>query len=179
MKGAAQRALLVGGAIAAALGVLHLFGVGLPLLLVAAALFAFIGWALPFIGVRMLDSATLAVRGLYWRREQGRFHSFDGVPLQIEDDGRHCWVDGDGLQQVLATRDSDAVLAARHAGQWRRAADDTLMLRVDAVVQQLATMPGRDAPRVQRLRRYLERDVLYPAAQRRRRKQHGAADAPR
>jgi hypothetical protein len=36
------------------------------------------------------------------------------------------------------------------------------MLRVDAVVQNLATMPGRDAPRIQKFRRYLERDVLFP-----------------
>lgn len=37
----------------------------------------------------------------------------------------------------------------------------------DAVVQHLATMPGRDEPRIQKLRRCLGRDVLFPARHRR------------
>jgi hypothetical protein len=41
------------------------------------------------------------------------------------------------------------------------------MLRVDAVVLHLNTMAGRHDPRVQRLRRYFEREVLYPASRRR------------
>ena len=43
------------------------------------------------------------------------------------------------------------------------------MLRVDAVIAYLGQMPERNDPRVQKLRRYLERDVLHPAAERRRR----------
>ena len=40
------------------------------------------------------------------------------------------------------------------------------MLNVRAVVQYLAHMPRRSDPRVLRLRRYLEREVLYPAIRR-------------
>jgi hypothetical protein len=70
---------------------------------------------------------------------------------------------------VLGTADSEATLAARHAGSWRRNPDDVLQLRVDAVVQHLNTMPDRHDLRVQRLRRYFEREVLFPAQQRRER----------
>ncbi len=164
---AASRAIAVGVLIAGVLGLLHLLGVGLKLLLALGIVIAVVAWALPFIGVRWLDAAILAVRTLFWAREQGRFHSFGGVPLRIEDDGRHMWVDGDGLMRVLGRREPEEALAARHAGAWRRSDDGVLMLRVDAVVRHLGTMPGRDAARVQRLRRYFEREVLYPAGRRR------------
>lgn len=156
-------ALLVGGV----LGGLHLLGVGLKLLLLVGVLLAVVTLVLPWIGLRWLDDAIAWVRGRYWAQEQGRFHSFGGVPLCVEDDGRHMWVDGEGLMRVLGQREPEDVLAARHSGHWRRSEQGLLMLRVDAVVHRLNTMPGRDAPRVQRLRRYFEREVLYPAHRRR------------
>jgi len=79
------------------------------------------------------------------------------------------WIDGRGLLRALGRQEPDDVLAARLTGMWRHTERGVLMLRVDAVVQYLARMPGRDDLRVQKLRRYLERDVLYPAEQRRRR----------
>jgi hypothetical protein len=169
VKGAGARALFVALVIAGFLGWLHALGVGLRLLLGLALVFCFVTLVAPRLGVRWIDDLILALRGLYWRREQGRFHTFGGVPLDIEDDGRHVWVAGEGLQRVLGTADSEATLAARHAGSWRRSEDDVLQLRVDAVVQHLNTMPGRHGPRVQRLRRYFEREVLFPAKLRRER----------
>jgi hypothetical protein len=124
--------------------------------------------ATPRLAVSLLDDLILLLRGIHWRREQGRHHAFNNVPLHIVDDGRHVWVGGEGLQRVLGTHDNDDVLAARHAGRWRRD-DGTLLLRVDAVVERLATGPGRLDPRTVRLRRYFEREVLFPAAERRRR----------
>jgi hypothetical protein len=161
------RALLVAAAVACVLGVLHAIGVGLWLLMGFGVVIIVVTWWAPRVGVRWLDDLILALRTWFWAREQGRFHSFGGVPLQIDDDGRYLWVDGPGLQRVMATRDTEQVLAARHAGHWQRNHEGTLMLRVDAVVQHLNTMPGRDAPRLQKLRRYLERDVLFPAQKRR------------
>ena len=160
------RSLKVALAIAGVLGMLHLLGVGLQLLLATAILIAFVAWALPWMGVRWLDDATLWARGLFWARQQGRFHSFGGVPLHVEDDGTHMWVDGEGLMRVLGKREPEEALAARHSGRWRRNEEGLLMLRVDAVVQHLNTMPGRELPKVQRLRRYFEREVLYPASRR-------------
>ena len=167
MKGAALRALRLAALLVALLGLLQWLGVGLPLLLLVAGSFAFVAWALPWLGVRWIDALVLWVRGLFWAPQQGRFHSFGGVPLEIEDDGRLVWVAGEGLQRVLGRVEPDEVLAARHSGCWRRTDRGVLMLRVDAVVQVLATMPGRNELRVQRLRRYFEREVLYPAARRR------------
>jgi hypothetical protein len=169
MKGVGARALFVALVIAGFLGWLHAWGVGLPLLLGIALVFCLVALVAPRLGVRWIDDLVLALRGLYWRREQGRVHTFGGVPLDIEDDGRTVWVAGEGLQRALGTDDSETTLAARHAGHWRRNADDVLQLRVDAVVAYLNTMPGRHDPRVQRLRRYLEREVLFPAQMRRER----------
>ncbi len=171
LKTPAQRAAAFGAGVAGLCGLLHLLGVGLPILLSLAILIAVLSLVVPWVGANWAGDIVRWARGWFWAPEQGRFDSFGGVPLRIDDDGRHVWVDGDGLQRALGRREPDAALAARHSGRWRRTDEGDLMLRVDAVIQVLATMPGRDAPRLQRLRRYLERDVLYPAAQRRARRQ--------
>ncbi len=173
LQRAAARAVVVAVAIAAVLGPLHWMGVGLPLLLAVAVFMVFMALVLPPVATRMIDGAVQWVRERHWAPEEGRFHSFAGVPLRIEDDGRFVWVDGDGLLRVLGRREPDEALAARHAGHWQRAPDGMLMLRVDAVVRYLNSMPGRDEPRVQRLRRYFEREVLFPAEQRRTRGRAG------
>lgn len=167
MKNDAVRAIGIAVITALVLGILHWLGVGLTLLLTVGIVIASVCWMLPWLGVRWLDDAILGVRTLYWAREQGHFHSFGGVPLKIEDDGRHIWVAGEGYMRAVGKREPEDVLAARLTGHWQRDEGGLLMLRVDAVVQHLATMPGRDDPRVQRLRRYFEREVLYPAGQRR------------
>ncbi|MCY7315692.1 MAG: hypothetical protein LH480_08760 [Rubrivivax sp.] len=161
------RAVLVAVLIATLLGwsdllgwrtlVALLAGVALALLLLAAV------WQLR----ACLGDAHAALRERFWAREAGVHHSFAGVTLKIDDDGRHVWLGGSGLLRVLGRLERDDVLAARHAGHWRRRADGALQLRVDAVVHVLAQMPERNDPRVQKFRRYLERDVLHPAARRR------------
>jgi hypothetical protein len=166
MNSPAKRALVVALVVAGFLGLLHALGIGLKLLLALALLLSFVCLLLPRLGLRWFDATVLWLRGLYWAREEGRFHSFGGVPLEIEDDGRHVWVDGHGLQRALGRDEPEATLAARHSGRWRRRSDERLMLRVDAVVSWLNTMPEREDPRVQRLRHYFERQVLYPAEQR-------------
>lgn len=133
-------------------------------LLAAAVVIAIAG------GLRALGWSKDKLREQAWRKEEGRYHAFAGVPLQVEDDGRHVWLGGAGLLRVLGRREPDDVLAARLPGQWRRDEQGRLLLRVDAVVDYLGHMPGRDDPRVQKLRRYLERDVLFPSAERRRRR---------
>jgi hypothetical protein len=173
-----RKRLAIASAIAAATSAVA-FGFGkldaAPAIVVTlAACVAFVAWALPSLGVRALDRLVLSVRSFLWRREHGRHHAFAGIALDIVDDGRHVWVDGSGLQRVLGTSDRDDVLAARHAGCWRRDDEGRLMLRVDAVVDRLAAAPGRLDPRIVRLRRYFEREVLFPAAERRRRPQRAS-----
>lgn len=125
---------------------------------------------LPQVALWLASAARQGLRERLWATEQGRHHAFGGITLRIEDDARHSWIDGQDLQRVLDTHDREDVLAARLAGRWRRDEHGRLLLRVDGVVEHLATRPGRTDPRVQRLRRYLEREVLYPAAQRRARR---------
>lgn len=141
----------------------------LRLVLLLAIVVVYVTWVLPFVGVRLLDAVILRLRSWHWAPQQGRHHAFAGVPLDIHDDGRHLWVDAGGLQRVLGTQDADDVLAARHSGRWRHLPDGRLQLRVDAVVDVLARGAGRLDPRTVRLRRYFEQQVLFPAAERRRR----------
>ncbi len=167
MHGRAGVALLVALVLATVLGWASLLGTRLFVLtafgLLLAGLVAGGAWLLVY---RSAD-ASRWLRERLSAHEAGHFHAFGGVPLTVEDDGRHVWIAGPGLQRVLGRREPEEALAARHAGCWRRNERGVLMLRVDAVVQTLATMPGRHEPRIQKLRRYLERDVLHPAAVRR------------
>ena len=144
-------------------------GLALPLALSVGLVIFVLAYFTPWLGIRALESASYAFRAWHWRGRHGRHHSFGGVPLDIQDDGRYMWLAGADLQRVLGTQDAEDVLAARHAGRWRRDGRGTLQLRVDAVAQQLAIGPGRLDPRIVRLRHYLGRNVLFPAAERRRR----------
>lgn len=162
------RAVLVGVLIATVLGWSSLLGSRIGWLVLAATgvsvLAAWGLWTLMHRG----GEAAAALREHLGSADDGSHHAFNGVRLRVEDDGRHVWIDGPGVQRVLQRREPDEAQAARHTGAWRRDDKGVLMLRVDAVVRHLATMPGRDDPRIQKFRRYLERDVLYPAQQRRR-----------
>ena len=156
-------------AAAAVLGLLHAIGLGMPILMVLAALILLATAVYPPWGVRVLDWFGLLWRAWAWRNEEGRHHAFGGVSLDIHDDGRDVWLAAPDLQRALRTQEPEDALAARHSERWYRDADGRLWLRLDTVVERLATMPGRDDLRIQRLRRYFEREVLYPAAERRRR----------
>ena len=164
-------AVVLGLAAAAGAWVFSRWDGALRLVLLLALAGAYVALRLPHLGVAALDRLLLAARAFHWRHEQGRHHAFGGVPLRVEDDGRHQWVGGAGLRRVLGSQDADDVLAARHAGRWRRDDEGELLLRVDAVVDVLTHGPGRMDPRTVRLRRYFEREVLFPAAERRRRRQ--------
>jgi hypothetical protein len=154
-------------AAAAVLWLLHLLGVRWPFLVLMLGGAFLLVILLPYFGVRGLDRIEAAAREYRWRKEEGRHHALDGVSLVIEDDGRHLWIESRGVQNLLRTQDRQDVLAARHAGQWRRDDQGLLWLRVDGLVERLKTMPGRDEPHNIRIRRYFERDVLFPAERKR------------
>lgn len=163
---------IVTSSAAYAFGTLH---GALAIVMVLACALVIVTWATPWIGVRILDSLVLAVRTLHWRGRQGRHHAFGGVPLRVEEDTRYVWIDGADLQRVLGTHDAPDVLAARHAGRWRKDDGGQLLLRVDSVIERLASGPERLDPRTVRLRRYFEREVVFPADERRRRRSQGRA----
>ncbi len=173
MKGRLQRAAFVGLSIAAVLGLLHVLGVGLPLLWALVVAVGLVAIVVPRLGVRWLDDGLLAFRSWLWRRESGHHHSFAGIALDIEESACQMWISADSLQRALRQREDEATTSARLAGDASATVthafhndQGVLMLNVQAVVQYLAHMPRRSDPRVLRLRRYLEREVLYPASRR-------------
>lgn len=174
MNGRIARAVWAGLSIAAVLGLLHWWGVGLPLLLTAVVVFGVVAKWSPQTGVRWLDELVLAVRTWLWKRESGRHHSFAGITLDIEETQGQVWISAESLQSAIRRPEAETITAARLASfptlHARHNDEKVLMLNVQAVVQHLSTMPGRAEPRVLRLRRYLEREVLFPASLRRRRR---------
>lgn len=151
------------------LGLLKLMGSGFLLLMLVA-----VGSALAITAVAWNGMQGETGFGQWWRErlhaeDEGTHHAFAGIRLQVEDDGDLLWLKASGVQRVLGLKEEEIVTASRVPGQWRRDEDRALWLRVDGLIQTLNTMPGRTEPRVQRFRRYLERDLLFPANQRRRR----------
>jgi hypothetical protein len=139
-------------------------------MLLASTAIALVLLAAPYLLIALGSAMKDRFRQSLWSGEEGRHHNFGGIGLRIEHDLHYSWIAGSDLQRVLGTRDAEDVLAARLAGHWRRDDRGVLMLRIDAVVAHLASMPGRMEPRTVRLRRYFEREVLFPAAQRRARR---------
>ena len=179
MNGRGWRALAVGLAIAAVLGLLHLWGLGLPLLTLVLMLLGAVATFVSVIGVRWLDELILALRTLSWRRVSGRHHSFAGISLDIEEAEGQMWLSADSLQRVLRLHEALSVTAARLADHadvhGRHNNKGVLMLNLQAVVQYLLRMPGRKEPRILRLRAYLERQVLFTASRRARAASHNRA----
>jgi hypothetical protein len=163
------RAAALSAALALFFAGLKIQGLVLPLFLALAAVLLVVTALLPAIGVRWLDDLLHLGRWWRWRQEDGHHHAFGGLTLAIHEVDGWPWIAGRDLQAVLRTRDPEDVLAARMAGHWRRDAQGVLQIEVSAVVQYLASAPARMDPRVIRFRRYLEREVLYPAARHARR----------
>lgn len=163
------RALLLGCVAAGIALLIKLAGLTLPIALGTAAVVLIFANVLPWMGVLVVENAVLAVRAWLWRDEEGRHHSFGGVLLDIRDDGRHLWIATDGLRRAMHGDERDERLEVRFPGRHKRDGEGQLLLRVDAVAAYLhSSNTSRDPTRL-RLLRYLEHDVLFPAAERRRR----------
>jgi hypothetical protein len=163
------RAIVVTAAATLLAWVLQETGVALMLAIGLGVLIVVLTLVVPTIGMTWVDDLLHAARRWHWRSHEGHHHSHAGVPVHVHDDGRHVWIDGHALQRILGTQDPEDVLAARHPGRWRRDDKGRLMLRVDAVLARLSTAPGQLDPRIVHLRHWLERELLFPAAERKRR----------
>lgn len=171
-----HRAILVSVAAAVVAGLLQLTISGSWRSLLISAGLAWVVIGAPWLIRRGLGAALQLRRAAHWKAVEGRHYSFAGQSLTMTDDGRYVWMLAADLQRVLRSSDKEDVIAARHAGRWRRDARGKLQLRVDTVVQVLSTCPNRMDPQTLHLHRYLEREVLFPAHKRR---QHQADAAPR
>lgn len=148
---------------------LHITGLAYWLWMGGLSVVAVFGlvWPKPLISLASAIKRTLRER--VWGSRQGQHHAFAGISLFVCSDARHEWLAAADLQRALGTKEPEDAVAARHSGRWRRDHTQRLLLRVDAVVAVLEHAPRRMDPHVIHLRRYLEREVLYPAAQRRKR----------
>ncbi|MCV2370544.1 hypothetical protein [Roseateles oligotrophus] len=110
-----------------------------------------------------------------WRHREGVHYNFAGVSLDVYDDGHHIWLHERGLRELLALeRDPAQAFKARFTGQWRETHElglkgVGLWLNVAAVHQHLAEARERMDPKRLKLRAYLDREILQPAAKRRER----------
>jgi hypothetical protein len=148
------------------MALVHSWGYGPLYVLLVAAGSAVIIVFVPRWIIGLGERAHQGLHTQVWKGVEGQHHAFAGVSFTMADDGRHMWMHADALKRVLARPEADDVLAARISGKWKLDERQQLWLRVDAVVEHLSTFPGRMDPRVQKLRRWLERDVLFPAERR-------------
>ena len=145
------------------------------------------GWGMLATGTGMLV-ILISARGWVersigeiWRRsvqkaaapQQGRHYAFSGVSFEVHDDGRECWMNEKAVRALLGLQ-KDPALKARFPNQWREAPElglggTQMWIKVSALVQHLAEAPERMDPKRVRLRVYLDREVLQPAARRRER----------
>lgn len=115
---------------------------------------------------RVMDALRFAGH----RTQDGFHYSFAGQTLHLHDDGHEMWMHEQCLRAVLQLQ-HDRALKARFANQWRTGPElglpgPGLWVRVRAVHQHLAEAPDRMDPKRVRLRTYLDRDVIQPAARR-------------
>jgi hypothetical protein len=163
----ARRAYALFALVALALmALVHSWGYGPLAVLGVAAVAAVVIVFVPRWIIALGEKASEGLHTQVWKGVEGQHHAFAGVAFTIADDGRHVWMNAEALKRVLARPEADDVLAARISGKWKLDDRQRLWLRVDGVVEHLARFPGRMDPRVQKLRRWLERDVLYPAERR-------------
>ncbi len=167
--GRLARAVVIGLLVMGVLWVLDVYGWGLKLVGAVMVLIGVIAYLTPQLGVRLLDLAIYWGRYWFWRDRQGRHYTFGDVPLDVREDGDTVWIEAEGLRRVLGNWETDGVFLARVAttAWWRDG--KRLWLRVDAVIHHLVEAPERMDPRRVRLRLYLERQVLFPFNERRRR----------
>jgi hypothetical protein len=164
------RALLIGALCMAAGAVADLLIRGRGLLPLILGVLALALIAVPRLAITAGSALKSIVKSRLWAREQGQHHEFGGVTLRIEHDVRFSWIAGADLKNLLGIREPDDVLAARLSAFWRHDDREQLWLRVDGVIEYLARRPDRMDPRIVRLRRYFEREVIFPAARRRERR---------
>ncbi|WP_374658389.1 hypothetical protein [Inhella sp.] len=122
---------------------------------------------------RALGRLGAALRHGHWRDREGRHFSVAGVSLQVHDDGRQIWLHETGVRRLLGLRDDPPdAFKARFSRHWRHAAElglngKGLWLDAADVHRYLGQAPNRMDPVRLRLRTYLDRELLQPAARRR------------
>ncbi|WP_374438155.1 hypothetical protein [Inhella sp.] len=122
---------------------------------------------------RLLSALWREGTRLPMRHRQGKHYAFAGHALDVHDDGRDCWVDETSVRRLLGLQ-KDPAFKARFPNQWREAHElglkgQLLWIKVSALHQHLGEAAERMDPKRLKLRAYLDREILQPAARRRER----------
>lgn len=106
---------------------------------------------------------------------EGRHYAYRGQTIRVqEDERRHRWLHAGDLRTVLGDDAARALQARTPAGAWRSLGRPARPhIEAEALLAHLAT--ARE-PATGKFRHWLERDVAFPARQRRR--QSGIRDEP-
>ena len=144
---------------------------------------AWLGWRLlgavglvvtaPLFGVALarplMDLAGLAWHGTRvqaWRPVEGRFYAFRGQPVAVVEDVSHRrWLRLADVRQAVALGRSDQALAHEGAARVFETEGDW-HVEAEALLEALRREPG---DRALKFHHWVERDVAFPARQRRRR----------
>jgi hypothetical protein len=131
--------------------------------------------ALPLFGVMLarplIDLASALrhqVRAAVWRPVEGRHFNYRGTPVQVlEGDDHHRWVRAADVRTLVGHTASAGALALTYPEGWRRLGRPAEPhLRDDALLAHLAK---QNAPAARRFRRWVEREIAFPAQRQRER----------
>jgi hypothetical protein len=127
-----------------------------------------IGIALARPLIELAGGVYRALRSHAWRDVQGRYYAYRGTPVQVLEDAAHGrWVRAADVRAIVGLDTSDHALALTYGPHWRRlGADGEPHFAAEALLVHLQREPR---PEAQRFRRWVERDIAYPARRARRR----------
>jgi hypothetical protein len=119
--------------------------------------------------IELASDGRHALRALAWRREEGHYFAFRGMPVHVlEDDEQQCWLRVAQVRQIVGFTASDTTLAIAYPDDWRLLGRPPAPhLRDEALLVHLKKERSSQALR---FAQWLERDVAYPARQRRMRR---------
>ncbi len=97
-----------------------------------------------------------------WRTLEGRHFAFRGIPVQVLEDAQHRrWVRAADVRRILGPTASDGAFALSYPDGWCVLGQPPQPHFSDAAL--LAHLAKQRSPEALRLRRWVEREIAYPA----------------
>jgi|APFre7841882630_1041343.scaffolds.fasta_scaffold58993_1 hypothetical protein len=135
-----------------------------------------IALALPRPLLKLASELRHLLRERIWHDLEGRHYAYRGHRVQVLEDVSHCrWVLASDVRAIVGTTASDGALSLTYPSGFRRVGEPAQPHFSDeALLVHLTKVSG---PNATRFRRWVEREIAFPA--RRRRKRLGIRlDAP-
>jgi len=108
------------------------------------------------------------LRRAVWHDVQGRYYAYKGRPVRVIDDAGHRrWIRLADIRAIVGFTASDASLQITYSGGWRKLGRPAEPYLCDESL--LAHLLKERAPDTARLRRWVEREIVFPARRQRER----------